>query len=81
MFWLVFIFCEYTDHVVCECGTLHPLEDCWSADDEDWEIDWLFSEHVLTFGDCEIFDVPTLRSWPVPERWSNGDWMLKKELN
>jgi len=80
MFWLVFICCEYTPHVVCACGTLHPLDDCFTYDEGDFPHDdhpSLFIDNVLVHGDCEFVGVPELRRWPVPERWSCGEFVIR----
>ena len=78
MFWLIFIQCEYVPHVVCPCGGLHLLDDCFVYDEDDFpdeQLD-LFGEDVLVCGDCEVVGEPVLRDWPVPDLWSNGEFRI-----
>ena len=83
MFWLIFIRCCYTDHVICPCGGLHPLEDCFIYDEGDFRDGQpeLFEESVLVHGDCEMTDVPAVRNWPIPLTWSNGEFVIKADGN
>ncbi len=85
MLWLVFIQCEFVPHLVCKCGALHPLEDCFIYDETDFPDEMstptLFADEVLVFGDCECVDDRLLRPWPVPERWSCGEFRIQNRVS